>query len=332
MRVLLSGGSGFIGGHTAHALAERGHDLRLLLRRTSDVTRLTDLDYEPVYGDLTQPESLAPACDGVDAVVHTAAVLRSADDRAFMRANADGSRALAESAAAGGVSHFVYVSSIAAQGSARQGVAESPEGPLHPQSIYGESKAEGEHAVREAAARTGMSVRIVRPPLVYGPGDTGLLGFFQMASYGFALRLGDGSNRTDAIYGPDLAEALVSLLDCPPVPGTAVPYHVADDGGAYDWNQLFAALGGAFRRRLRILPTPVAAFELAARGCEWYAKLRGGEPMIDRPRVIEMRQPAWLCDDRTLREASGWHPRTSLDDGVAATLEWYRRQGWVRSG
>ncbi|MYA00282.1 MAG: NAD-dependent epimerase/dehydratase family protein [Chloroflexi bacterium] len=325
MRVLLTGGSGFIGGHIARHLAAEGHELRLLVRPTSDTAFIDDLSFERALGDLRRPDSLAAACAGMDAVVHCAAVLRAVRQEDFMQANRAGTGGLAKSAAEAGVQQFVYISSIAAQGPSRSLTPEPPDTPLHPVSAYGRSKAAGEVEILKQSGR--MQITMLRPPLVYGPADAGLLAFFWMARRGFAVRLGDGTNLVDAVYGPDLAGAVSAVLraDIPQV----AKYHVANESGPYSWNQLLAALGTAAGRRLWIPSVPPACFQGLARCSEWWSRLTNNEPMLDRARVLEMRQPAWLCDPSSLTQETGWQANTALADGMQDTFNWYREQGWI---
>lgn len=328
MRVLLTGGSGFVGGHVARALHASGHELRLLVRPTSD-TSFVDAEpavpYHRSIGDLTDPDSLHAACEDMDVIIHAAAVLRAVRQSAFMRANADGTRNLADAAARAGVSRFVYISSIAAQGPAPTYEPEPPETPLHPVSPYGRSKAAGEVALTDTDRC--MPVTIVRPPMVYGPADTGLQIFFWLARRGISARLGDGSSLVDAIYGPDLAEAVVATLAGPDQ--GIVRYHATGPGGPHNWNELLASLERVAGRRLWIPSLSPSVFHAFARISETWASLRGIEPTLDRARVIELRQRAWLCDSSSLTNDTGWQPVTSLDDGMAATMRWYREQGWV---
>ncbi len=328
MRVLLTGGSGFVGGHIARALHAHGHELRLLVRPTSDtsfVDAVPPLPYERAIGDLTDPQSLRAACDGVEAVVHAAAVLRAVRQESFMQANADGTRNLADAAANAGATRFVYISSIAAQGPAPSYEPEPPETVLHPVSPYGRSKAAGEAALMEA--ERGLQITIIRPPMVYGPADTGLQIFFWLARRGISARLGDGGNLVDAIYGPDLAEAVALALRAPGQP--LVQYHASGDGGPHNWNELLSTLERVAERRLFIPTLSPSVFHTFARICEGWATLRGIEPTLDRARVIEMRQRAWLCDSSSLTRDTGWRPATGLEQGMAATMRWYREHGWA---
>lgn len=329
MRVLLSGASGFIGGHAARVLAERGHELRLLARPSSDLSALGGIKFTRAEGDLEaergeRRRNFAAACEGIDCVIHCAARLRGISEAEFADANAEAAGDLARAAASAGAGRFVLLSSLAALGVPDGDRPEPPDTPVHPVSAYGRSKAAGEAAVLAAAGE--MAVSIVRPPLVYGPGDRGLLPFFQMASRGFIARLGDGSNRIAAVYGPDLAAALALVAESPGADGI---YHASDEGGPYTWNELIDAISQAAGRSLRVIPLPGAAFEGMARLAEAWARASGTPPLLDRSRVIEMRQPAWLCDPSALTDATGWRGATDIHEGAAAAWAWYRNEGWI---
>ncbi len=325
MRILLTGGSGFVGGHLAHALVAQGHDLRLLVRTTSDTSFVDGVDYEPIIGDLREPQTLASACDGVDVVVHAAAVLRAVRQRNFMRTNQEGTANLAEAAAAAGVERFVQISSIAAQGPAPDRKPESPDTALHPVSAYGRSKAAGEAELLEQTGR--MSITILRPPMIYGPGDTGLQAFFWLARRRISARLGDGSNLVDTIYGPDLADAVGAILRAEP--REVVRYHIRSEDGPFTWNELLGTLEAVAGQRLWIPTIAPAVFHGFARCSEAWAALTRSEPILDRTRVVEMRQNAWICDASSLRRDTGWSPVTTLEDGMRETMAWYVDHGWA---
>ena len=333
MRVLLTGASGFVGGHTARALHADGHELRLLTRASSDLSRLHYLPHEHVIVDLASDlagdhSGLDAACEGMDVVVHVAARLRGRDEAAFMRTNSLATAALGQAARRAGVKSFVHLSSVAALGPAPGEEPEPPDTPIHPISLYGRSKAGGELALAELA--DDMSIAMIRPPLVYGPADRGLLMFFQMAMRGVTLRLRGapgGGNRVSAVYGPDLAEALATIVAHPPERMTI--WHINDGGPGYTWQQLLAALERAAGRRLRTIPLPGPAWVGLALASEGWSLLTRSDPLLDRSRVAEMRQRAWLLDSAQLQADTGWRPRTQLEAGMAETMDWYRQAGWL---
>ena len=332
MRVLLTGASGFVGGHTATALHRAGHELRLLTRESSDLARLDEaqIPYERVVVDLDGDRvGLDAACRDIEAVVHIAARLRGRSEAEFMRTNADATAALGAASREAGACGFVYLSSLAAQGPAPGDAPEPTDVEPHPTSDYGRSKLAGERALEETWA--GAALAMIRAPLIYGPADRGLLPFFQAAERGFAPQLGDGSNRVAGVYGPDLAEAITTIVGRPPNETASEPAisQISDGGGAYTWRDLLAALEQAAGRPLRIISLPPPVWTALAAAAEAFAASTGGEPLLDRSRVSEMRQPAWLADGSALQAATGWRPTTSIEQGIAETMRWYRQQGWA---
>ena len=154
-----------------------------------------------------------------------------------------------------------------------------------------------------------------------------LLPFFQMAKRRYIARVGDGRNRVSVIYGPDLASAIAALLERPPRGPTT--FHISDAGGPYDWRTLIDALADTFGHRLFTVPVPGVGFAALARASVLLARLRNARPLVDSSRVEEIRQAAWLSDNAALTAATGWTPSTSLEDGLAETLRWYRAHGWL---
>ena len=332
MRVLLTGASGFVGGHTAAALHRAGHELRLLTRESSDLSRLDEaqIPYERVVVDLDGDRvGLDAACRGIEAVVHIAARLRGRSEAEFMRTNADATAALGSTAREAGVGCFVYLSSLAAQGPAPGDAPEPTDVEPHPTSDYGRSKLAGERALLNLS--DDLALTMIRAPLIYGPADRGLLPFFQAAERGFAPQLGDGSNRVAGVYGPDLAEAITTIVGRTPNETASKPaiWQISDGGGAYTWRDLLAALEQAAGRPLRIIPLPPPIWSAMAAIAEAFAASTGQEPLLDRSRVIEMRQPAWLADGSALQAATGWRPTVGIEQGIAETMRWYRAAGWV---
>lgn len=151
--VFLTGGTGFVGGHVARRLVERGHRLRALVRRSEDAERLAELGAELVEGDITRRESLGDSLDECDAVVHLVGIIREKPPKiTFERVHVEGTRNVVEAAYRSGVRKFVHMSALGAK----------PEG-----TAYHRSKYEAERVVRDAP----ISHVIFRPSIIAGPGS-----------------------------------------------------------------------------------------------------------------------------------------------------------------
>ena len=181
MKVLVTGSTGFIGSHLCRALIEKGHSVRAFHRSTSNLRLLQDLPVEHALGDLTQPDTIKNAVEGMDIIFHTAALLGPrAEAGAMYAVTVEGTRLLLNAAEAAGVNRVIYTSSAAALGipetppSGRKQVAlldENHSWNLRPEDwTYAYSKYLAEREVQKAVAR-GLDVVIVNPTYVLGPGD-----------------------------------------------------------------------------------------------------------------------------------------------------------------
>ena len=177
LKAALTGGTGFVGGHLAEALAAHGADVSALVRSPARCERLRALGSRLVEGDLDDEAALARLVKSRDVVFHVAGLVAARSAADFLRANRDGARRVAEAAAREGVGRLVLVSSLAVTGPSPAGGALDESSGPGPLTAYGRSKQAGEEAVRD----TGVPVTIVRPPAVYGPRDRAFLNVFRTA-------------------------------------------------------------------------------------------------------------------------------------------------------
>ena len=299
MRVALTGGTGFLGGHVVDALVGAGHAVRALTRRP----QLERPSVEWIAGALDDAAALRRLCEGVDAVVHVAGVVNAPDAAGFDAGNRIGTEAMI--AATRGVSpltRFVHVSSLAAR-----------EPKL---SHYGSSKLAAEQAV----VASPLDWRVVRPPAIYGPGDTDNLELFRLAKRGFVPLPPRG--RLSLIHADDLARLLVALVESDM---GRVSYD-ADDGRPGGWAHAdyARALGAAVCRSVRTLALPAALVRVAAKIDD---AVRGGRAKLTPDRAAYMCHPDWVVDAARRPPSDLWVPRIDTSAGLAATAAFYRAQG-----
>lgn len=175
MKVFLTGATGFVGHHVALALAAQGVELRMLVRKTSNLSNLEGISGDQFVGDLAQPESLRSGLAGCDAVVHVAADYRLwiRDPEAMYRANVEGTRELLRMAREAGVRRFVYTSSVATMNFRRDGVVINEDTPVALEDMVGHYKRSKFLAEQEAisASAKGQQVVILNPTTPIGPND-----------------------------------------------------------------------------------------------------------------------------------------------------------------
>ncbi|WP_373046281.1 NAD-dependent epimerase/dehydratase family protein [Vulgatibacter sp.] len=334
MKVLLTGGTGFVGPVVAKSLAARGHEIRALVRRTSNKAGLEAVGgVEFAYGDVCDADSLPAALEGVDAVMHVAAVTKGLTRDDYFRVNHFGTRQLAEAAVAAGVPRFVHCSTLAVAGPMPHGRPSLEEDECKPVSLYGTSKLAGEEAVRRHADK--LHLTIVRPPIVYGPRDRDFFEVFKMGALGVGLKIGlVGSKRYSIIHVDDLGEVLAVALEkgrrVAGLQGGEGVYHVSD-GGLYTWEELIRQAGAALgRKNTVVLPVPESLSWPAGLWGSLAGRLSGKPQIVNLDKVRESAGPGWACSIDRARSELGWEPGVPLEKGLAETAAWYRENRWIK--
>jgi len=312
--VVVSGANGFVGRALCRALLDAGHSVTGLVRRgggcVGGVTEWVDAstDYSGIAHNW-------PVALTADCVIHLAARVHvmhdtAADpDAAFRATNVDGTLRLAAAARQHGVPRFVFVSSIKALGEGDDGQSLREDDSPRPEDAYGRSKRTAEEALVRLGGETGLETVIVRPPLVYGPQvRANFLRLMDAIWRGVPLPLGGANARRSVVYVGNLADALVHCAADPRAAGQC--FHVADSH-APTVAELVRALAYHLGKPARLLPVPAVWLRAAAR-------LTGKSAQIDR--LIGSLQ----VDTSHIRAVLGWQPPFSIDEGLAATADWYR--------
>ena len=318
---LITGASGFVGGHLAERLARDGWAVRALVRASSNTSRLRELGAELRTGSLSDVDAIAAAADGAECVFHLAALTVAPSEAEFRRANAEGTRNVAQGVVRAGTRprRLVYLSSYAACGPAVNGGARAVDETPAPLTAYGRSKLEGEAAAREVEP-VGVELVILRAPAVYGPGDRAFLPVFRMAKFALAPVPTGPERRVHVIYVHDLVTALANAATSP-----AGTFAVAEPV-AHPYPALVDQIGRAVRGK-NPLHLPIPAGILRGAGALVDRLGLGGGGVFGREKADEMLAEAWVCD---LTGADALLPAaTPLETGMAETARWYRTQGWL---
>ena len=302
MTIALTGATGFVGQAVLDAAAVHNISVNALTRRAQPDRKGVNWR----RGDLGDRKALMQLVDGAEAVIHVAGVVNASTPDGFEIGNVEGTLAVVETALATGVPRFVHVSSLSAR-----------EPHL---SAYGASKRRAEKIV----AASGLDWTIVRPPAVYGPRDTEMFELFRSAKWGVVPMPPEG--RTSVIQVDDLARLLLALISG----GEDVTHRIfePDDGQADGWSHraLAEAIGNAMGRKPWIPHMSRGTLEWISRIEGW---VRPNNVKLSADRVSYMVHPDWVVNRSSAVPARRWTPQVQTDDGLKATAEWYRNEGWL---
>lgn len=322
MRALVTGGTGFVGSHLIDALRRRGDEVTALVRSPAKAAGLERLGVVLVQGDLDALPALRQAADGTDIIYHVAGRVAARNDAEFLHANRDGTANLLAAATETGTPRFVLVSSMAAGGPSQRGRPLSGAEAPRPVTGYGRSKLAGEEVIRGGR----LPWVILRPPMVYGPRDTEVLKLFRLARWGVAPVFGRGDQQLSAVFGADLADALIAAGTSPHTVGkTYLPCHPE----VFTSRALATQIGTAVGRRVLIVPVPEAIGRGLLAVIGGAAKLTGTASVLSSEKAAEFFEPAWTGDPSSLMADTGWRPAADLSRGLAETAAWYGAAGWL---
>ncbi len=306
MKTLLTGASGFVGARLGRRLLADGVTVQAL-RRSASVGRAADMA-EVCVAEPWESADFAAALAGVSRVFHLAArvhVMRETEAHgaaAFHRFNVDATLNLARQAAAAGVQRFVFVSSVKVNGEqTTAGLPFAESDKPTPQDDYGRSKTLAEGALRDLAARTGMAVVIVRPPLVYGPGAKGNFATLAKAVLrGMPLPLGSIDNRRSLVALDNLVDFLVTVGSHP---AAANETFLVSDGDDLSTTQLVRGLAAAAGLPGRLISVP-----------PWLLRVTG--TMVGRAGAVQRLCGDLQVDIGKARRLLGWRPPLSVQQGL----------------
>lgn len=320
MRVLVTGASGLLGGDVARQLLRQGHNVATFQRRPSGVDGVEDF-----RGSINDDAALRRALAGAEGIIHLAAKV-SITGRAeeFDAVNVEGTRRLLHLARQAGVRDVVFVSSpsVAHSGTAIMGQGAEQADPRHARGHYARTKAEAE-LLALAADRPDFRVAVVRPHIVWGPGDTQLVErVLARASRSRLPLLDSGAALIDTTYVDNAASAIVAALHrMEQVHGKAL---VVSNGEPRPIGELLAGIcaAGGVAPPSWSVPGGLARTVGAAVERVWTWAGQEEEPPMTRFLAEQLSTAHWF-DQRLTRELLNWTPAVSIDEGLARLAEHY---------
>ncbi|HEX8374494.1 MAG TPA: NAD-dependent epimerase/dehydratase family protein [Geminicoccaceae bacterium] len=326
MRLLITGGTGFIGSRLALRARALGHEVAVvgMTNTPAEEANRRELDAAGVGVQLKDLEEMAGTSElfrGVDAVIHLAAAQHevTVPDEHFRKVNVEGTRVLMDAARTAGAGRFVYGSTIGVYGD-RDGLLDEAT-PAAPDNVYGRSKLEAERLVLGRAG--GQPVVVVRITETYGPGDRRLLKLFKALRKGRFFVIGNGRNLHHPAYVDDLADGLLLAALSPAALGDVFLLPGKD---AVTTDEMVAAVAAAVGRPAPTVRAPLWPFMVAADVLERTLRPLGVQPPLHRRRMDFFKKSFRLSGEKAAR-VLGFTPRVGFREGAERTARWYEQVG-----
>jgi len=310
MKLLVTGANGFVGQRVSQMARDRGWHVREAMRRN------VEGKHQIQVGNLSGATDWSSAVDGMDAVIHCAAMVHRMDlhsheaEAEYMAVNRDATLSLALSAAKAGATRLIFISTAMVHGGGGEVVYRVSDEP-NPQGMYARSKWQTEQGLKELSGNTNLSITVVRPPLVYGPGvRANFLALMRVSASPWPLPLGDASARRSIVHVDNLVDVALTAVE-----RARNPYetYLVDDGYAPSIAELILRLRAAANLAPRLIPVPAKFMQATLRLC-------GKEGIVKR--LFQ----SFVIDGSPICHALDWSPPVSQERGLHETMGHFLNQ------
>lgn len=326
-KVFVTGGTGFIGSHLIDELLKKNYEVKALVRKNSSTKWLNGKPVEFVEGDLFTDEVLKKAVSNVDFVYHVGGVTFAKKKEDFYRGNVDATKSLLEACVKynPGLKKFIHVSSQAAVGPSFDGKPIDETRDYHPLTTYGKSKVEAEKLVIGFFDK--LSCTIVRPPAVYGPRDYAIYEYFKSMSRGLQPMIGFDNKLVSLIHGVDLVRGFI-LAGEAEISGSSI-YFISSEQ-FYNWRDVGEITKRLLGRRTVRIVIPHFAVKTTAFFSQVFGFFSPKPVVLNIEKSRELTQRYWICSIDKAKRELGFKESFTIETGFKDTIDWYRKEGWIK--
>lgn len=298
--------------------------MRCMVREGSDASALAGLAVERVVGDVTKPETLGDALSGIETVFHLAGIRRATGRAAFIEANAEGTRHVAEAMVKAKARRLVFCGSLAASGPSSASRPRVEDDPFCPEEAYGESKAIGEQIAFSFADK--LEVTSIRPSRILGPLDHENLTFFKLAKRGVILKIGGGPRPLSMVDVDDVVAQLLLQADSSNAVGQAF-FASSDETISLEGVMELAAQALGVKARGVYLPAAVLSGLGGA--ADVISQLAATKLPLNRKLARQLLAPGWTCSIEKAKRMLGYRPQKTIAQSIERSAQSYVEAGWL---
>jgi len=326
MKILVTGGTGFIGSHLVEELIRKDHEVVCLARDEMYACEFPDSKVTTIIADLNNGNDWEKILERVDIVYHLAGVTRARTRQDYYTGNVDSTRNFIQACARHGrhISRFVYVSSLTAIGPSPTDHPLDETASPRPVSDYGRSKNLAEQAV--LAHRDRLPVSIVRPSAVYGPRDQDMYMYFQLIARGLHPIIGLRKKQLNLVHVKDLVAGIILAGEHPRAENEVF---FLGSPGHYSNEQIGKAIANAISIRPLRIKVPHAFIYFFGGVAELLGKFGHHPVFFNIQKAREAVQQAWDCSIAKAQKRLNFMPVISLEQGMQSTYEWYLAHKWL---
>jgi nucleoside-diphosphate-sugar epimerase len=327
MLALVTGANGFIGSHLVEHLLQRGYSVRCLVRKTSDIRWLKNLNVEFILGDLFDNDALISALQNVDYIFHTAGITKAKTKEEYFRGNQWATKNLLEQVEKyrPQLKRFVHISSQAAVGPSFSETPIDESVPFHPITTYGASKMEAEKECHKFFDK--FPITICRPPAVFGERDKDVFEFFKTMNSGIQPTIGFNIKKVSLIHVADLVDGIILAGESEN--SIQKTYFIASEQ-TYTWEEIGAVTSKILGKKTFRITLPecivIAIFALG----EIASRCSSKPSIINREKAKDITQQFWTCSVENAKRDLGFQQLLSLEEGIRRTIQWYRKEHWLK--
>jgi len=316
MNVLITGATGFIGKHLTAALSKT-YSVRCLVRKTSDIKELRDLNVDLAYGDLLDKTSLLPALDKIDLVYHLAGEVYSRKKDDFYKGNVLATQNLLEACKEKGTKRIIFLSSVGVYKPVISRTLLTEKSECEPITYYGKTKLDAEEIIK----KYDIPWVIVRAPIVYGPSQPHVLNrFFLNVINGEKIYVvGDGNNLRSLCYIDNLIEGLILLAGKQDKEGK---HFLLSDDLPYTFNDIIATASTVIKHKIEVVHLPKILGDISWVVYNLMANLL--DLYFLELYSMKMMQLNLGCDITKAKKEMGYNPTVTLEAGIKKTIEWIK--------